>query len=314
MYDLISVIMSTYNEDLKWIEKSIDSILEQSYINIEFIIILDNPQNIPLKKMLEDYSRKDNRICLIINNKNMGLVKSLNIALKHCRGKYIARMDADDISEKERLKYQKEYLEKNDLDFVFSGIDVINEQGAKLFETNKKELKSHQIKKLLEITNATYHPTWFLKAEIYERLGGYREALYCEDYDFSLRCLSKGYRLGKMDQNILRYRVRENSISRSYSLEQFLNSKGILKLYKQNELEDFESVRKVIDNSKKVANAKEKEKYTKADRKSNDAINLIKNHKKLKGIVEVAKSILISKYYSLKYIDILKYKIISFNL
>jgi len=310
--DLVSVIMSTYNEELKWIEESINSILNQSYSNIELIIILDNPQNVKLKHLLRDYAKSDNRICLIVNNENIGLVKSLNIALKHCKGKYIARMDADDISSIGRLNSQKEYLENNNLDFVYSGVTFMNEEGLNLFETNKYKIEPNRVKKLLKITNISYHPTWFLKKEIYETLNGYREIFYCEDYDFSLRCISKGFRIGKMDQNVLRYRVRKNSISRSYSLEQYLNSRGILKLYKQRKLEDIMLINKMMDKSKNEASKKENEKYINADRKFNGAITLLKNQLILKGIIEVIKVLFTNRYIGYKLIDLLKYKIKSY--
>lgn len=308
MDELVSVIMSTYNEELKWIQESINSILEQTYPEFEFIIILDKSDNIPLKKMLENYAEKDSRIHLIINNEHMGLAKSLNVALKHCKGKYIARMDADDISEKERLKCQKEYLERNGLDFVFSGVSVINEQSLKLFETNRKELSYNEVKEILEITNISNHPTWFLKAEIYKKFGGYRDVCYCEDYDFSLRCLSHGYRIGKMNQNVLKYRIRQNSISIIYSLEQFLNTKGILRLYKNDELKDLKKVSQLINQSKRSSTNAEKERYTKSDKIFNEAIILIKNGKKIKGIIKVVKSAFLCKYYRLKCVNILKYK------
>lgn len=102
----ISVIMSTFNEKLEWVKEAIDSIINQTYRNIEFIIIVDNPNNIELKNMLEQYCIEDDRIKIIVNEFNIGLVKSLNKALKICSGEFIARMDADDISVKYRLEKQ----------------------------------------------------------------------------------------------------------------------------------------------------------------------------------------------------------------
>ena len=64
--ELISVIMCTYNEDLKWIKESVESILNQTYKNLEFIIVLDNPSNTELKNLLESYKKRDNRIKLLI--------------------------------------------------------------------------------------------------------------------------------------------------------------------------------------------------------------------------------------------------------
>lgn len=307
---LISVIMSAYNEDLKWIKESVESILNQTYDNLEFIIILDNPDNSQMKEVLENYRKFDNRINLIVNEKNEGLVKSLNIALQHCSGKYIARMDADDISIENRIEKQKHYLESNNLDFVYSGVKVIDECSNEIYESNNTELKPDKVKMLLEITNCTYHPTWFIKSEVYRELGGYREVSYCEDYDFSLRAIRKGYKIGKMNENILKYRVRSSSISTSYSLEQFLNMKGILKLYKKNQLEKLDFVDSILKESKKIASVKEKENFIKARCEYNKAVEMWKNNRKARSILSLISSCMNSKYYLIVYKDMLKYKVI----
>ena len=98
----ISVVMSVYNEPVDWIRQSIDSILNQTFRYFEFIIINDNPEGISQKKMLKDFAAKDNRIKIIENEENKGLTKSLNIGISKATGKYIARMDADDISMPDR--------------------------------------------------------------------------------------------------------------------------------------------------------------------------------------------------------------------
>ena len=132
----ISVIMSVYNEKERELKAAIDSILGQTYQNLEFIIILDNPLNKELQIVIEDYAKKDSRIRFFINKQNMGLVRSLNKALKYVTGRFIARMDADDVSLKSRLADQLDYLKKNNADFVFAGIEYIDEDDKKLFSEN----------------------------------------------------------------------------------------------------------------------------------------------------------------------------------
>ncbi|WP_062351727.1 glycosyltransferase [Bacillus kwashiorkori] len=309
MNELVSVIMSTYNEETDMVEKSIESILNQSYINIEFIIILDNPENLRLKKLLYQYESYDQRVKVFVNDKNLGLVKSLNVALKQCSGRYIARMDADDISISERLMTQKEYLENNKLDFVFSSMILIDENGNKLYETNKDELSYTDVKKVLEKGNISTHPTWFLKREVYEELDGYREVLYCEDYDFTLRCLLKGFKIGKVNQSLLMYRIRSNSISRSNSFEQYRNSIGILKLYKENSLDDMNLVFDIVKKSQSKAELKVKERFMIADKKFRKGIENIRNKQIINGLVNIFYSFFISKYYTQKNIKIILYKI-----
>jgi glycosyltransferase involved in cell wall biosynthesis len=298
--------MSTYNEDPHWIKESIDSIINQTYKKIEFIIVLDNPQNEQIKCMLEKFSNLDNRIKIIYNSENIGLVKSLNKALLQCQGKYIARMDADDISTRDRLYHQKKYLEENSLDFVFSGVKVINELGEELFESNYMSMSPEKVKNWLGLSNISNHPTWFLKAEVYKRLNGYRDVNYCEDYDFSLRCLSEGFKIGRMDKSILKYRIREGSISKSFGLEQFLNSRGILKLYKMDKLDDDISLLKLLRQSKVYSSEIESKKYAEAYRIGQDAKTLLRERHIVASIIKYLRCISQSKYYFLKQIVIIQ--------
>ncbi|WP_276353554.1 glycosyltransferase [Cohnella caldifontis] len=304
----ISVIMSVYNEKAEWVQDSILSILNQTYRHLEFIIVLDNPMNHELQQLLLHYEKSDDRVQVLVNHENMGLVKSLNFALKHCSGEYVARMDADDVSVKDRLALQKEYLEQNGLDFLFSAVTIIDEESTIQYDTNKNEYNSVQTKKLLEIGNISKHPTWFGKREVYEELKGYRDVHYCEDYDFILRCLYKGYRIGKMGEALVRYRIRKSSISRSNSLEQFLNSRGLLRLYRKQLLLDEASVRNLMKSSKDRASDVEKEKFDLAQKKFSGATILIKQKSKLKGIFILINSLFLSKYFRSKMTDMMKYK------
>lgn len=94
----ISVIMSAYNESFDELSRSIDSIINQTYKNIEFIIVSDNPENKEIKKAVQ--VANDQRIKYLENKENVGLVQSLNRAISEATGSIITRMDADDISKK----------------------------------------------------------------------------------------------------------------------------------------------------------------------------------------------------------------------
>ncbi len=301
--------MSTYNEGTEMVKDSIESILNQTYQHLEFIIIIDNPKNELLTQMIYDYQEKDNRIKVIRNKENRGLVESLNIAISHCNGKYIARMDADDISEPNRLSMEKEFLEKNNLDFVFSGMIVIDEDGNKLFEMNLEELNSVEVKKRMEHGNISTHPTWFLKSAVYKMLNGYRNIPYCEDFDFSLRALDYGYKIGKIKANLLKYRIRTNSISKSNEFEQMLLSRKLLNLYKRKMLNDFSNVSKEIEIVRNdQLNSKEKEKYYKAASKFEQARTLIKSGYYFKGAKNLIQSFFVSKFHTQKIFKTYVYK------
>ena len=103
----ISVILSAYNEEERWFRKAVESILNQSFKEFELILILDNPNNELLDKIIKEYKEKDSRIIYIKNEKNLGLVESLNRGIKASSGLYIARMDADDIAKPTRIEKQE---------------------------------------------------------------------------------------------------------------------------------------------------------------------------------------------------------------
>ena len=90
----IAVIMSTYNEEEQWLRASIESILSQSWDNLRFYILLDNPANGAHKRVVEEYAERDDRIVFMVNERNLGLVGSLNKLLAWVEEGYVARLDA----------------------------------------------------------------------------------------------------------------------------------------------------------------------------------------------------------------------------
>lgn len=219
---LVSVIMSTYNETRKELELSIDSILNQSYSNFELIIINDNPKNELLKEVLEIYRKKDNRITIIQNPENIGLVKSLNRALKYSKGQLVARMDADDIAYPDRLASQIQFIKTNHYDLIGSDLEIINETGNETNEIMIFPCDTKSIMKYMKWGSCVPHPTWMVKNDVYQSLDGYRNAPHCEDYDFLLRALAKGFVVGNLPMTKLKYRIRSKSISMSNKIEQRL--------------------------------------------------------------------------------------------
>ena len=217
---LISVLMSTFNETKYELEQSIDSILNQTYSNFEFLIINDNPDNCELGDYLKTYT--DVRIRIIRNEKNLGLVESLNRGLTLCNGQYVARMDADDISRPFRLQEELLYLQNNHLDMVGSFIETIDENGKTIKPLMRFPEKHNQIARFMRWGSCICHPTWLLKREACLELSGYRKTPHCEDYDFILRAIAHGYKVGNVPKVELSYRIRQSGVSKSHEAEQFL--------------------------------------------------------------------------------------------
>lgn len=236
MSELVSVIMSVYNEEERWLRKSIESILNQTYDNIQFIIVLDNPENQKVLQILEEYAEKDSRIDLLKNEENIGLVNSLNKALTAVKGKYAARMDADDISYPDRLEKELKFLKEKNADFVMASISYIDEEGKPQPTGSVNELCGESFAKVMKYGNVSTHPTWFLKKEVYDRLEGYRQVRHCEDYEFVLRALQEDFVCGRMSEVLLDYRIRSNGVSKSYTMEQRKKASEIRKLYRKGQL------------------------------------------------------------------------------
>ncbi len=225
----ISVVMSTYNEPLKWITESIDSILNQTFLDFEFIILNDNPKRKELEGFLEKYKKKDKRIKIITNPKNIGLTKSLNKGLRIAKGEYIARMDADDISLPQRFQIQYNYLEKHKDIFLCSTCAFnINEKGERIsrhYIYPFPKIITWRLKK----KNCLYHPTIMFRNE---KNNFYNENLmYSQDYGFYLSLIKKGKKLIGIPRFLLKYRVSNLSITGDKKEEQNYFAKLTKKTY-----------------------------------------------------------------------------------
>ena len=171
--------MPAYNAE-KYINETIDSILNQSYKDFEFIIINDGSTD-RTKEIILSYS--DERIVYLENEKNSGIVVTLNKGLEKASGEYIARMDSDDISLVNRLEKQVEFMDKNlDVGVLGTGIcvfgDSINDQ-ERVFTTNSEQLKAELI-----FNSCIAHPTVMIRSSILKNnnLNYSEEFAGAEDY------------------------------------------------------------------------------------------------------------------------------------
>jgi len=225
----ISVVMSAYNSE-KYLAEAMESILNQTFKDFEFIIINDGSSDKTLQ-IIRDYAKKDKRIKLINNSKNIGQTPSRNKALKIAKGRYIAIMDSDDISLPNRFEIQYDYLEKNsDIFLVGSRIMSIDEKGVTRTRSNTltdiKDIKSCLIQK-----NCIAHPSIMFRNE-YKNF--YREKFrYSEDYDFYLNLLSRNKKLINLKNKLLKYRRSNNSIGIYRASIEYLFAEKAKEFYNQ---------------------------------------------------------------------------------
>ena len=305
---MISVIMSTYKEDERLLRESIESILNQTYRDFEYIIILDYPDNDVHKSVIEEYALKDDRIHFYINEKNMGLTDSLNRGLSLCHGEYIARMDADDISLPDRLERQMEYLEKNHYDLIGGITEMINENGSLLYSIKSVPTDPKKINKALRYSQCIAHPTWLGRKEVFEKNAGYRHMPLCEDYDFTLRAVLNGFVVSNLNEAVLKYRMTSNSISRSNLFEQYLYMSYITNEYKNNRIA---SVDKAYAYVQQHLNEKDSDKYLKANVIFNRMLQEMSDKQFLSFIKDGFCLLFSSKYYLNK---IYRFMMLSLNI
>ncbi|PWM78592.1 MAG: glycosyl transferase family 2 [Phascolarctobacterium sp.] len=309
----ISVLMSVYNESERELKESVDSILNQSYKNFEFIIVNDNPNNINLKLMLNRFASKDNRIKIIENEKNIGLAMSMNKAAKIAKGEYLARMDADDIAMPERFENQINIFSNNsEVDLICSNFYFIDEK-SNLLNRNFSYLSKYQLRGLLPIWNTIHHPTVMMKKDIFNKLGGYRNFPCAQDYDLWLRMLTFGCNFYMIPEKLLKYRIRNTSTTSAKRLLQVLTMNYIKLLYKERKNNNKDSYSE--NNYKKYLETKKyfDITYTKNLMQKRTILkklqNNLKNRNYLNASFELIYLLISSGYFRNRFSTVLKFKI-----
>lgn len=213
----VSVLMSVYNGET-YLCECMDSVLSQTFRDFEFIIVDDGSTD-KSKEIVRSY--KDDRIILLENTENKGLAWSLNRGIKHARGTYIARMDADDVMLPERLERQVQYLKGNpDIDGCGTWAKVVDETGKPLYELTPPD-KYEQLVNEMIISNRFVHPSMCVKRSMLLELKGYNEHFkYSQDYELWFRMLAKGFKLANIPEYLTVYREHSGAISIGKKLSQ----------------------------------------------------------------------------------------------
>lgn len=236
---MISVLMTTYHEPEHILRQAIESILNQTYRDIEYIIVADDPDNRTHHDVISEYADRDARIIPVFNEVNLQQSRSLNKALGFAHGEYIARMDADDISLPDRLEKQLAYLQKNNLDLVGGILNVIAADGTPVYRIRSVPEKQSLIRFGLGFGMCLAHPSWLGRKAMFDDLGGYRIDVSAQDYDFLLRAALHGYKLGNVNIPVLQYRLSPDSVSRLNLYRQYLTMLYLSNQYRQGKEADF---------------------------------------------------------------------------
>lgn len=221
----ISVILPVYNAE-KYLFKAIDSILNQTFSDFELIVLDDGSSDTSLE-IINSFT--DERIKLIKNEKNLGLIATLNKGILLSKSEFIARMDADDICLPQRFEVQyKTLVENPDVGLVGSSAELIDENDESLGPFKVPENHDEIVMGML-FTNQIIHPTVMLRRSI---LADFQPSvfdsnfLHCEDYELWLRIL-KITKVKNIQESLLKYRINSTSISQVHSSHQFDTSEKL---------------------------------------------------------------------------------------
>lgn len=228
---LVSVIIPCYNAE-KYVESAVRSIMSQTYKNLE-IIVTDDCSTDGTFAILEKLADEDNRIKLFKNETNLKIVKTLNNMVLLANGKYIARMDADDISLPKRIEKQVEFLE-GDPDIAFCGTNavIIDENGRKIGKTSLP-LSSEDNKFFLQFYSTFFHPTVMIRSEIYKHNLYDEDFLYAEDYELWTRLIfSENLKGVNLPERLFEYRIFNAQSSLVYQEKQISASARIFDKYR----------------------------------------------------------------------------------
>ena len=214
-----SVLMSVYDkESPNHLQESIESLLSQTLLPNEIVIVKDGLLTPQLEDVLNKYA--DNRLFKIIGfNENRGLGLALNYGVEQCTYDIIARMDSDDISAKDRFEKQINTLIDNGFDMIGSNtvefIDTIDNVQSKRYmpETNEEIITYSKIR------NPFIHPSVVVKKQVLLDAGNYRDMYLCEDYDMWVRVLDKGYKAYNIQENLVFMRVGKDFYRRRGGLK-----------------------------------------------------------------------------------------------
>jgi glycosyltransferase involved in cell wall biosynthesis len=297
MRPLISVVIPAYNVE-PFIEEAIRSIMNQTYENLE-IIVVDDASTDHTYQILQKLAAIDYRIKLFRNEKNKRIVETLNFGIEQVTGPYIVRMDGDDVSLPTKIEAQYNFLINNpDIDLVGINVTMIDEAGKKIHDEEYIS-DPEGIKEASKYVSPVGH-FWLTKTSIYRSIGNYRIPS-AEDLDFLLRAIDRGYKLYNLPKYLYLQRQRRGNTATALGLTQIKSIGYVRRLHKER------VTRGIMEDSYTPANYK---KALETSRLEKTTFNIAskfhykyiqyKNRSKLTALIYRLLAILFSPVYQLR--------------
>jgi glycosyltransferase involved in cell wall biosynthesis len=217
----ISVILPAYN-CADYLQEAVQSILNQTFVNFELIIINDGSTD-DTENIIRSFS--DERIVYVKNETNQGLVYTLNRGIDLARGKYIARMDGDDICKMQRFEKQITFfLKYPEAKVLATTVDLINERNENLkpWAEDIKHTTPKEIYNFLPVNNCIAHPSVMIDTAILKKYRYNPKQKLSEDYDLWLRLSADNIEIYKLNDSLLFHRILKQSFTRTTGKNIFL--------------------------------------------------------------------------------------------
>ncbi|AQS95116.1 hypothetical protein BXQ17_13975 [Polaribacter sp. BM10] len=231
MIHKFTVVMSVYiNDTDSNLRESVDSLLNQTLIPSQIIIVVDGVINNELEKSLQFYSN-NSLINIFYLPENKGLANALNYGISKARYSIIARMDADDLSFPDRFENQLSYMFHHKLDVVGGQIVEFGNDIKDIIATRNVPLSHNEISEFMKTRSPFSHPTVIFKKDVFDTIGGYDSKIFPEDYDFFVRAYLSNFKLGNFPDNVLWFRIGNNKKEALKRRRGFKYARNEVKLY-----------------------------------------------------------------------------------
>lgn len=234
---LVSVVIPTYNAE-EFIQPSLNSILNQTYTNLEVIVIDDCSTDRTVERVCE-ISRADKRVRVLKNDHNLGIGGNRNKGIQEAKGKYICWQDADDISLPDRIESQVIFLEARPRVGIVGGY-ITFFSGAADGVTRRYAEDDRTLRKNIFKYNPVAQPACMVRRECFDRVGGYNQNLrLSEDLEMQFR-IGEQYEFGNIQQVVLKYRQSPGSLTAANLKKMELATLSIRKRYRKNQAYRFD--------------------------------------------------------------------------
>ncbi len=214
----------------QWLKPAVESILNQTCENFELLVIDDHSYDGSIELLPHDSRIK------IFRHNGSGIVSNLNLGLLKARGRFIARMDGDDISLPDRFQNQLDFARLNPAYGIIGGRVEIFTEGGDIQQGNlvyqdwlNRLITPVQISREIFVESPLVHPSTFIRREVFKKIGLYRDLSWPEDYDLWLRAWLKNVQIAKVPEYVLRWRDHSQRLTRTdkrYSQKEFIKLKA----------------------------------------------------------------------------------------